>query len=208
MHIRELYISHSVSITGGNLFSDGRLLYKLEGNIEFPDFGKNLYKKLNITYPKFYKMDNLCKLAFLSCEYLIKTSGKIEIPPEQVSVILANSGSTIDTDTNFIESIRSIPSPAIFVYTLPNIAIGELCIRNGWKGEGLFLIQGGFNKKELIEQVEFAFAAGTTKLCITGWTEFLSPGNYKACLWMVSEQRTKSSRRLAPDELSNDFNLL
>jgi hypothetical protein len=205
---KELYISHNISITEGKVFSDGRLLHHYQEECEFSDFGKYLYKKLNITYPKFYKMDNLCKLAFLACEYLVINTGKIETAPEQISVILANSGSTIDTDMHFIESIRSIPSPAIFVYTLPNISIGELCIRNGWKGEGLFLVQNGLNTKELIEQVGFVFSTGLTKLCIAGWTEYLSSGNYKACLWIISGLRTKSSRVLTPEELLNDFNLL
>jgi hypothetical protein len=205
---KELYISHNVCISEGKVFSDGRLMHSYEDNIGFPDFGKYLYKKLNITYPKFYKMDNLCKLAFLACEFLIKSAGNTDVAVEQVSVILANSGSTIDTDTNFVESISSIPSPAIFVYTLPNISIGELCIRNGWKGEGLFLIQNEFNPKELIDHMRFIFTEGNTKMCIAGWSEFLSSGNYKTCLWMVSGQRTKSSRILAPGELSNDFNIL
>jgi hypothetical protein len=204
---RELYISNNVSITEGKVFSDGRLVHQYQEAVEFADFGKYLYKKLNITYPKYYKMDNLCKLAFLACEFLLKSTGTIETDLDKISVILANTGSTIDTDLHFIESINSIPSPAIFVYTLPNIAIGELCIRNGWKGEDIFLIQNEFNPKEIIVQTGFLFSAGITKLCIAGWTEFLSSGNYKTCLWMISEQRTKSSRPLSPAELSNDFNL-
>jgi len=205
---KELYILHNVSISEGKVFSDGRLLYQYQDTGEFSDFGKSLYKKLSINYPKYYKMDNLCKLTFLANEFLILSSGKIETASDQISVILANTGSTIVTDTHFIESISSIPSPAIFVYTLPNIAIGELCIRNIWKGEDIFLIQNEFRPEELIEQVGFLFSAGTTKLCLTGWTEYLSAENYKACLWMISDQRTKSSRFLSPPELSNDFNLM
>jgi hypothetical protein len=205
---KELYISHNISITEGKVISDGRLLYQYQEEGEYADFGKYLYKKLGINYPKYYKMDHLCKLAFLSCEYLLKSAGEIHIPAEQISVLLANSGSTIDTDLNFIESIRSIPSPAIFVYTLPNIAIGELCIRNGWKGEDIFLIHNGFNASSLIEQTGFLFSVGSTKLCITGWTEFISSENYKACLWIVSDQRSKNSRALTEVELINDFNML
>jgi hypothetical protein len=203
-----IYISHNVSITGNKVFSDGRLLHNYQESEFFPDFGKYLYKKLNINYPKYYKMDNLCKLAFLSSEILIKSAGNFEIAHENISVVLTNTGSTIDTDTNFMDSIGSIPSPAIFVYTLPNIAIGELCIRNGWKGEGLFLIHNGFNPTEIIEQTGFLFDTGNTKLCISGWVEYLSPENYKASLWLISHQRTKSSRLMLPVELTNDFNLV
>jgi hypothetical protein len=205
---KELYISHNVTITESKVFSDGRLLHQNQEEGEFSDFGKYLYKKLAINYPKYYKMDNLCKLAFLSGEILIKSAENIDIAPEQISVILANTGSTIDTDLKFVESIRSIPSPAIFVYTLPNIAIGELCIRNGWKGEDLFLVQNSFNPDELIEQIGFLFSTGQTKLTIAGWTEYLSSGNYKACLWIITDLRTKSSRTLSLMELSNDYNML
>jgi hypothetical protein len=47
----------------------------------FPNFAafiKDLYKKEQISYPKFYKMDNLSKLGFLSAEILVKENGFLQ----------------------------------------------------------------------------------------------------------------------------------
>jgi hypothetical protein len=210
MKNKELYISNNVCITKGSVFSNGRMLSQYSESDDFSAFGKYLYKKLNIAYPKYYKMDNLCKLVFLAGEFLVKEA-EIDlknIPVEKISLIFSNSGSTIDTDTNFIETIENIPSPAIFVYTLPNISIGELCIRHGWKGEDLFLIQNDLNPTEIIDQVQFFFLTNNTKLCLAGWTEYISSENYKACLWLISDKPEKNSRILTPIELMNDFNNL
>jgi hypothetical protein len=39
----------------------------------FSDFAKEAYKSLELNYPKFHKMDNLSKLAFLASEMILKT---------------------------------------------------------------------------------------------------------------------------------------
>ena len=38
--------------------------------LSFLEFTKQVYKEQGINYPKFFKMDNLCKLAFLAAEIL------------------------------------------------------------------------------------------------------------------------------------------
>lgn len=207
MMSKDLSILHSVYLSKGNVLLDGQLVYKYQGEESFSFFSKELYKKLECNYPKFYKMDNLCKLAFLAGELLVKKSNLSDIPPEKIALVLANSGSTIDTDTKFIESFEAIPSPAIFVYTLPNIAIGEICIRNGWKGEGIFLVQSIFNTQELIDHTEFTFNSGFTNVCIIGWLDFLASDNYKACFWIVSDKFSPGDRLLSPIELMSDFNI-
>ena len=204
---KELTISHSIYISKGKVLFDGQIVYTHPGENDFSAFSKDLYKKIECNYPKFYKMDNLCKLAFLAGEILIKRSKIPEIQAENVALIFANSGSTIDTDTKFIESFNAIPSPAIFVYTLPNIAIGELCIRHGWKGEGMFLVQSQFNPQELIDHTVFTFNSANTKLCLLGWIEYLSVDNYLANLWLVSDTFNRGDRLLSPIELQSEFNI-
>ena len=55
------------TLTGGNTshFVPGRFS-------DFSDFTKDLYNQFKIDYPKFFKMDNLSKLAFLTSEILLK----------------------------------------------------------------------------------------------------------------------------------------
>jgi hypothetical protein len=207
MESKELFILHNIGLSKGKVLFDGRPLYQYPDSDDFSTCGKDLYKKLGCNYPKYYKMDNLCKLAFLAGEFLVNKSEITNIPSEKVSLIFANTGSTIDTDSKFVESIETIPSPAIFVYTLPNITIGELCIRHGWKGEGVFLVQSRFNPKELKEHAEFIFQTGNTQICILGWVEFISQKEYSACLWLVSDTFDKEKRLLSDNELEGDFNI-
>jgi hypothetical protein len=207
MKSKELFITHNISISKNIVFFDGQTIYNHQGENDFTAFSKDLYKKIECNYPKFYKMDNLCKLSFLAGELLTKRSRLSEVPSEKVSLIFANTGSTIDTDIKFIESFATIPSPAIFVYTLPNIAIGELCIRHGWKGEGIFLVQSQFNPQELIDHAGFIFQSGFAKVCILGWVEFLSSDNFQTHLWLISDSFNKSDRLLSAVALAADYDM-
>ena len=114
----------------------------------------------------------------------------------------------MDTDSAFTCTIEKIPSPAVFVYTLPNILVGELSIRHGWKGENLFLVEEKFNAEHLIEQVQMLFNNTSTEVCVVGWAEFLNEINYKACLWMIAGSAPKGCRTLSKFELVNDFGLI
>ena len=96
-------------------------------------------------------MDNLCKLGWLCSEILLKKdSGEPnvdqqkllqDVPAESVCLLLCNANSSLDTDLRYFDTISQMASPALFVYTLPNIVIGEICIRNGFQGENMFLIR-------------------------------------------------------------------
>ncbi len=94
------------------------------------------YRYFNISYAKFFKMDNLCKLGFLASELLLRKRKNIseKYPGDEVGILLSNAGSSIDTDRNHQKSISErdeyFPSPSVFVYTLANIVIGEICIRH------------------------------------------------------------------------------
>jgi hypothetical protein len=95
------------------------------------DFLKSAYRRLNIQYPKFFKMDSLSKLAFLSAEILLKDSDiTTSYPSEMTGIILFNASSSLETDEKHQESIGDrgnyFPSPSVFVYTLANIMTGEI----------------------------------------------------------------------------------
>jgi hypothetical protein len=47
---------------------------------DFAEFSKKAYHHLGLSYPKFFKMDNLSKLAFLGAELLLKASTMTVIP--------------------------------------------------------------------------------------------------------------------------------
>ena len=54
--------------------------------------------------------------------------------------MICNADASLDTDIKYLATTKELPSPSVFVYTLPNIMIGEICIRNHFKGESFFFI--------------------------------------------------------------------
>jgi hypothetical protein len=169
---------------------DGRLIFYQENFATFADFIKAVYKQEQISYPRFYKMDNLSKLGFIAAELLLrnKTAGKYL--PEETGIVLSNSASSLDTDIGHQETIRDrsayYPSPSVFVYTLPNIVIGEICIRHKIKGENAFLVSKSFDAGLLFRYVEELFIIGRVKACLCGWTDILV--NQFDCLMMLVEE--------------------
>lgn len=99
-----------------------------------------LYKSLAIAYPKFYKMDALCRLGFLAAELLMNALAPDErCHLEQTAVMLVGRSGSLLSDTKHQAAIQSstafFPSPAVFVYTLPNIVSGEIAIRHHFLGD-------------------------------------------------------------------------
>lgn len=130
------YISLSPS---GICFNDEMFL-KVDHYDDLKDFFKQLYTNIIGNYPKFHKMDNLSKIGLLMTEVLVR---KELITPENegLGIVFANPTSSKTVDQLFENSrIEEAPSPALFVYTLPNISIGELTIRHKFFGESLFLL--------------------------------------------------------------------
>ena len=135
-----LYINRTLVFANGNVSIDGKKIFEQQDNENYVALSKRIFRLLEKPYPKFHKMDRISKLAFLSGELLMKNVSFEKYNPEDIAVIISNSSSTIETDKKFQASIAEIPSPAIFVYTLPNIMVGEICIRHNLKGENLFFI--------------------------------------------------------------------
>ena len=152
---------------------------------EFKIFGKSLYKHLGISYPKYYKMSPLSQLGFLASEILLKNQDVCSLDPELVSLLFANSSSSLHTDSIYQKTLETTPSPATFVYTLPNIVIGEICIRNGFRGEGVFFIQESFDKEFIFDQAEALLSSGRSVRCLAGWLEVDMEGDYLADLSLL-----------------------
>lgn len=98
-----------------------------------------LYKHLGLVYPKFYKMDLPSKVAYLCSELVVKDAKEKHISwsDETVAMFCSTASGCIDVDEKYLATCSDIPSPALFVYTLPNIMLGEVCIRHKFKGEQL-----------------------------------------------------------------------
>lgn len=160
---------------------------------------KELYTKTGVTYPKFYKMDALAKLAFLSYSYLDKALKTESYADNDIALLFANAASSKTTDLKYIESYKEKgnPSPSLFVYTLPNILTGELSILNKWYGENVFFIEEKFDPEFYLEQINFYFSKGA-KGVLAGWVE--SNDTNEECFLFFVEN---NGNELTIEELTN-----
>jgi len=183
-------ISDYCIIRNNRIFLNGEVVYT--GNESSPgEFFTNAYRYMNISYAKFFKMDNLCKLGFLTSELLLRGKNISEIyPGHEVGILLSNAGSSIDTDRNHQKSISKrdeyFPSPSVFVYTLANIVIGEICIRHKLLGESFFMIEKEFNAMRLFEQVKQWLDEEIVRCCITGWVE-IDIDRFEAVMYFIQK---------------------
>ena len=183
-------ISDYCIIRNNRIILNGEVVYT--GNESSPvEFFTASYRHFNISYAKFFKMDNLCKLGFLASELLLRGKNISETyPGEEVGILLSNAGSSIDTDRNHQKSISKrdeyFPSPSVFVYTLANIVIGEICIRHKLFGESFFMIEKEFNATRLYEQVKQWLDEGIVRCCITGWVE-MDDQRYEAVMYFIQK---------------------
>lgn len=189
--MEEKYIISDYCIIRNNrIVLNGEVVYT--GNESSPgEFFSAAYRYFTISYAKFFKMDNLCKLGFLASELLLRGKNINDVyPGDEVGILLSNAGSSIDTDRNHQKSISKrdeyFPSPSVFVYTLANIVIGEICIRHKLFGESFFLIEKEFDAKRSYEQVKQWLDEQIVRCCITGWVE-IDNDRYEAVLYFIQK---------------------
>jgi hypothetical protein len=172
-------IVRNIRIEQQSVFIDGIMDYRHDSE-DFGRISKGIYRHYGLDYPKFFKMSPLSRLGFLASELLLMNQDLSVTDPSAVALYLANASSSLHTDAIYQASMADKPSPAVFVYTLPNIMIGEICIRNGFHGEGIFFIQEEYDKSFVQKYAENQLNAGTARICIAGWVEMNEGGNYLA----------------------------
>ncbi|HTK18908.1 MAG TPA: hypothetical protein VL442_05335 [Mucilaginibacter sp.] len=198
------HIISSCVIEGGNVFKNGELLFNNK-DADLSGFLLSVYQHFQLNYPKYYKMDNLSKLGWLASEVLLKDGfQKDKYQPEEVGLVLTNQNSSLDNDIKYFESAKEIASPSLFVYTLPNIVIGEICIRNNFKGEHAFYVQETFDADFVAGQVNYLLDNNILKACICGWIEVLGQ-DYKAALFLVEKKQTDNSVPFSAENINNIF---
>lgn len=150
----------------------------------FSDFAKEAYKSLELNYPKFHKMDNLSKLALLASEMILKNDDH-----SKTALVFANKSSSLDTDFKYQESINSeenyFPSPAVFVYTLPNICVGEISIKHKMQTENAFFVLDEIDEEFLNSYAAQILQSGKAEKVLCGWVE-LYQESYKAFVYLLT----------------------
>jgi len=187
----ELLITRYVKLQDGRVWLNGIVEYVSElGSAN--ELFRSVYRHYRTDYPKFFKMDNLCKLAFLSAEILLRGTDVLQkYPAEQIGIILENASSSLEYDQKHLESVRDrdkyFPSPSVFVYTIPNIMVAEIAIRHQMKGENAVFISEQFDPELIDHYVSELFRNQRVSCCLSGWVECYRD-HYQSFLFIIEEK--------------------
>lgn len=161
---------------------------KVDGVLLSSQSLSGIYKEFIGDYPKFFKMDNLCKLGFLAAEFAFKNLAAKD--RENTAIILFNRNGSLITDRNYQATLKVdnyFPSPALFVYTLANIVTGEIAIRNKTYGETSFYIIPDKDDKVMDKMVESVFTTSNPSFILYGWVDYENEKEYLADLKLVTK---------------------
>lgn len=94
-------------------------------------------------FPKFGRMDPLCKLAMAAGQMVYRASNGFHgLEPREMGQVGATMLGCLEVDAQFEQSRNAgAPSPSLFVYTLPSMFQGELAIHFRLQGRCLLLAQ-------------------------------------------------------------------
>ncbi len=186
----QLKIQSFCLIRDNKAFLNGELLIEDISDLPAKDFLKKLYRHLKPGHSKFFKMDTISKLGFLAAELTLKDVDLGSSLPEERAIVLSNADSTLDTDSEHQKMIQDdknfYPSPSVFVYTLPNIMIGEISIRYEMRGENAFFVVEKFNSSIITDHINSLFLKHKSKIFIGGWVNTRKQ-NYEAFMYLVSQ---------------------
>ena len=182
-----VHTTATVSIENSCLSMNGETVFSSSAP-NFAQFIREAYKNTGGSNMKFYKMDDLCKLGYTAVEYLLKEKN---FQPEEIGILLVNAAASLNTDIRHQMIINQegdhAASPTVFVYTLPNVVAGEICIRHKIQGENTFFIEKEFDADKLEEYARIVMKKGNLKACITGWCNLLME-EYKADFKLIEVQ--------------------
>jgi hypothetical protein len=199
------YITATCAIDEGVVYQNGQNLFENK-NSDLRAFLFSAFQHFELNYPKFHKMDMLSKLGWLASEILLKAGFEaVNYQAEEICIVFMNSNSSLDTDIKYWQSTQSIASPALFVYTLPNVVMGEICIKNKFKGENAFFVSDQFDAALIHQYVSSLLAVNAAQVCICGWVEVIQE-SYKAVLMLVEKKNTGTQIDFTIDNITQIFN--
>jgi hypothetical protein len=206
--MEDLFIEKYCHIKNNKVFVDGKLVFTDDENHEAKAFLKSVYRHLKPAYNKFFKMDEISKLGYICSEFLLQHVDLSSFRKEEIAVVLSNSDSTLLTDQKHQDSINEgdgfFPSPSVFVYTLPNIMIGEISIRHKLRGENTFFIVENFNAEILANHINMLYLTRKAKAFIGGWVN-MNHNSYEAFLFLLE---TSGKTSFNAEEINRIYNCL
>lgn len=184
---RKMRKSATVGINAGEVLVNDSTVFS-DKSADFGTFIREAFKSRGENNMKFYKMDDLCKLGYVAAAWLLDG---IEFGEEECGMVLSGKYGCLDTDMKHQQIIDkegdAASSPAVFVYTLPNVVAGEISIRHHIKGENTWFWSDDRTMSDLKHYASLMAGASDLRYCIIGHLDFLN-GEYfaKFELWSVA----------------------
>ncbi len=183
-----LYITSTCIIRADRVICNGQTVLTNTADLALSGWLKQAYQHLGMEYPKFHKMDVLSKAVLLAAEWISHT---IPLSDTNPPLVFSNYSSSIVSDTKHATGIfhpeNPIASPATFVYTLPNIAMGEVSIRHQLHNEHIFFIFERFMPEFLAPYVMGMFGRDEVRHILAGWVEVGLDDTCDVFLYSVSQ---------------------
>ena len=106
-------------------------------------------------------------------------------------MVLSGRYGCLETDIQHQQIIDSEgdagASPAVFVYTLPNVAAGEISIRHHVKGENTWFWSDDRQMSDICQYAGMMMAAQDLKYCMAGYFDCIA-GKYEAVFKLLERQ--------------------
>ena len=148
-----------------------------QSELTFAEFIRGEFKSFGESNMKFYKMSDMSKALYVAVERLLAMESMAEVEPTRRAIVLTNRTASMDADVIhqriLNQHLAEGASPAAFVYTLANVAAGEMCIRHKIQGDNTFFID---NEDRGVEE-DYARALierGDADVVIAGWCDYLN----------------------------------
>lgn len=162
-----------------------------KSELHFADFIRNEFKAFGQSNMKFYKMSDMSKALYVAVENLLSIEDFSDVEPTRRAIVLANRSASLDADAIHQEILnKRLPegaSPAAFVYTLANVAAGEICIRHKIQGDNTFFIEA--EDSGLTERYAYSLLEGDrADAVICGWCEYLK-GDWNVNIKLIKNRK-------------------
>lgn len=159
-------------------------------NRPFAGHIRALFKAFGQNDMKFYKMSDMSKGLYVAVEHLLEEVDWSDTDPVRRAIVLSNRSASLDADLlhqlALDRHLPEGPSPSVFVYTLANVAVGEMCIRHKIQGYNIFFVENE-NSGWAEQYASRLIATNRADAVICGWCEYLQ-GNWDIYVKLLKKQ--------------------
>lgn len=196
-------ILSTTTYSNGGFTANGKELASSTGDLDH-DL-TNAWAAMEVKLPRFVRMDRSSKLVSIAAAPFFKAEGALTTyPKDRIGMVIMGTHGSMDTDQRYLDQLQAEnhASPGLFVYTLPNIALGELSIQHGLHGSGLCLLSDSPDVDQMKNACEILLHDHGMEAVICGWANIFA-GSAAATFMVVT---TGKDGNWDNDELERIFN--